>query len=208
MVGARTTVKLVTPLVPVPEGVVMVSGPLSAVGGTAAVICVDPKTEMFAAGVAPKRTAVAPLKALPVMVTIVPGTPRAGWNPSIDGVTAKLPALGTEPAGSPTVILPLVAPTGTTTRSEVAERIVTELAAVPLKLTLFTVARFAPVTVTAVPIGPAAGAKLLIVGARITTKSDGLVAMPAGVVTTTRPVTAVAGTVVVIVLASTTVKVG
>ena len=134
----------------------------------------DPVTEMFAASTAPTRTAVAPVKAWPVMVTVVPGAPREGWKPSIEGVTAKLPALSTCPAGPTTVILPEVAEAGTTARSDVAERIVTELAMVSLKLTLVTLARFVPLTVTEVPMGPAAGVKLLIVGARITMKSAGL----------------------------------
>ena len=94
------TVKL-DELVAVPDGVVTVIAPVAAPAGTVAVICVDELTVKVAV-VPPKRTAVAPVKFVPVITTDVPGAPLVGEKPVIVGgvgaVTSKLPALVPVPA--------------------------------------------------------------------------------------------------------------
>jgi hypothetical protein len=68
--GPIVTVKLVA-LVAVPAGVVTLMGPLDAPEGTLAAICVAEMTVKRAPTPA-NFTAVAPLKSVPVMVTVVP----------------------------------------------------------------------------------------------------------------------------------------
>ena len=63
-------------------------------------------------------TAVAPVKFVPLIVTLVPIAPFAGVNAVIVGcdggvATVKLPALFAEPAGVVTLNGPVVAPAGT-----------------------------------------------------------------------------------------------
>jgi hypothetical protein len=181
---------------------------VTAVGGTTALTWVG-ATAVGVTVTEPNRTADAPASAWPVMITVVPVTPREGCRASMEGVTVKLATLVVEPAGSTTLSLPLVAPAGTTTRTDVADSTVTESAATPLTLTLVTVARFVPVIVTVVPMGPVVGVKLVTVGGRITMKSAGLVVVATGVVTVMRPVSAAIGTVVVMdVPSGATLKIG
>src|SRR5439155_24717072 len=78
-------------------------------------------------------------------------------------VTVKLVALSTLPPSVTTLILPVVAPLGTVTLTLAAVSWVT-VALVPLNVTLVAPSRFVPVTVTAVPGGPADGLKPAIVG--------------------------------------------
>jgi hypothetical protein len=98
-------------LVAVPPGVVTASGPVVALAGTVAVICVLEST-WNAAAMPSNRTAVAPVKLLPVMTTLAPGSPLWGVNPPMRGVTVKVPALVTGPNAVPTRIGPVVAPAG------------------------------------------------------------------------------------------------
>ena len=86
-----------------------------------------------------------------------------------------------------------------------AELTVNELAAKPLKVTLLAPVRLVPVIVTIVPLGPLMGVKLVIVGT-VTVKLLVLVAVPFAVVTATRPVAALAGTVAVMLVDELTVK--
>jgi hypothetical protein len=60
-------------------------------------------------------TAVAPVKAVPLIVTLVPTDPLVGVNPVMVGgtVTVKVPLLVAVPAGVVTLIVPVVAPAGT-----------------------------------------------------------------------------------------------
>ena len=62
-----------------------------------------------------KLTAVAPVKALPVRVTIVPTGPLAGVKELMTGksVTVKVAALVAVPVDVVTLIFPVVAPEGT-----------------------------------------------------------------------------------------------
>ena len=69
-----------------PLGVVTVTSAVPEPAGLVAVICVGPSNEKLAAGVAPKLTAVAPVKSVPVIVTLVP--PAAGPDDGLTLVTA------------------------------------------------------------------------------------------------------------------------
>lgn len=103
-----------------------------------------------------------------------------------------------------TVIFPEVAPDGTVVVIELA--VLAETAAlVPLNITEFSdgiVLKFVPVMVTAVPIGPPDGEKLVIVGKTVVwiVKSFALVAVLPATVTEIFPVVVPEGTVVVIVV--------
>src|SRR4051794_31393110 len=74
--GAAVTVKLAA-LVAVPPGVVTLIAPVAAPAGTVAVICV-PETTVNPAGEPANRTAVAPPRFVPVIVTTVDSGPLAG----------------------------------------------------------------------------------------------------------------------------------
>ena len=76
MDGLRVTLKLVE-LVATPDGVDTVIRPVAAPFGTIAVICVSVFTVKLAASPA-KRTAVAPVKPRPVIVTVLPTGPLFG----------------------------------------------------------------------------------------------------------------------------------
>ncbi len=74
-------------VVEVPPGVVTVTSTMPALpAGEVAVICVAPFTVKLVAAVPPKDTAVAPLSAVPVIVTLVP--PAAGPEGGLTPVTA------------------------------------------------------------------------------------------------------------------------
>ena len=76
-----------------------------------------------------------------------------------------------------------------------------------MNFTLVAPLKFEPVTMTELPTGPLAGAKLVIAGAGGTTVNDvALVATPPGVVTVIAPVVALPGTDVVICVAEFTVN--
>jgi len=156
-----------------------------------------------------KRTLVAPVKLVPVIVTAVPTGPLIGENDVIVGAggTVKSVALVAVPPGVVRVIRPVVAPAGTEVFTCVAETTV-KVAAVPLKRTLVVPVKLVPVIVTAVPTGPLAGENEVIVGAGGTTvKSPALVPVPDGVVTVILPLVAPAGTAVLICVGEITVKV-
>jgi hypothetical protein len=100
------------PLVPVPPGVVTVNGPVVAPAGTVAWITVADVTVNVAA-VPLNRTAVAPVKFAPVIVTLAPTSPLVGVKLVILGATVKLAALVAAPPGAVTLSGPVVAPAGT-----------------------------------------------------------------------------------------------
>jgi hypothetical protein len=104
------------PLVAVPPGVVTVNGPVVASAGTVARIVVAEVT-VNVATLPANRTAVAPLKFVPLMVTLVPAGPLAGVKLVIVGAlsvtTVKFVALVAVPAGVVTLSAPVVAPAGT-----------------------------------------------------------------------------------------------
>jgi len=112
------TVKFVE-LWPVPFGVVTAILPVVAPLGTFAWIWVLELTVKLVADVPLNFTAVAPVKFVPVIVTLVPTGPLVGLNDVTVGglpppvVTVKLVELVPVPFGVVTLIVPLVAPEGT-----------------------------------------------------------------------------------------------
>src|SRR6266480_2841072 len=205
IVGGLMTVKLAA-LLAVPSEVVTLIGPLVAPAGTVAVIAVAEPTVKLAL-VPLNSTALAPVKLVPLMVTLVPTGPLPGVKLVIVGglITVKLAALLAVPPGVVTLIGPLVAPAGTVAVIAVAEFTV-KLALVPLNSTAEAPLKLVPLIVTLVPTGPLLGVKLVIVGGLITVKLLALLAVPSGVVTLIGPLVAPAGTVVVIAVAELTVK--
>src|SRR6266545_4657612 len=162
-----TTVKFMA-LVPVPPGVVTLILPVTAPTGTAAVICVAEFTTKLARA-PPNRRSVAPVKAVPVIVTAVPVLPLVGENEEIVGagtVTVKLALLVSVPPGVVTVILPVVAPVGTFVSIRVPwEFTVTGDALTPLNCTAVAPAtKPLPLIWTAVPTGPLFGENEVMVG--------------------------------------------
>src|SRR6185436_17543026 len=196
-------------LVAVPPNVATLILPVVAPAGTVVLICVRDRTLKVAA-VPLKRTLVVPVKSDPVMVTAAPTRPLVGENEEIvgaGGMTVKSPALVAVPPGVVTLILPVVAPAGTVVLICVLDTTL-KVAAVPLKLTLVVPVKADPVMVTTAPTRPLVGENEEIVGAGgMTVKSPALVAVPPGVVTLILPVVAPAGTVVLICVLDTTLKV-
>lgn len=104
-------------LVAVPEGVVTEMAPVVAPVGTVVLIWLS-ETTVNVAGVALNLTAVAPVKAVPVMVTAIPGDPDVGENEVIagaplDALTVNDCGLVPVPTAFVTAIGPVVAPAGT-----------------------------------------------------------------------------------------------
>jgi hypothetical protein len=163
------TVKFVE-LVAVPLGVVTEIGPVVAPEGTVALIRVAFCTVKVVAETPLKRTAVAPVKFVPLIWTEVPIGPLVGLNDVIVGapvvVTVKFVELVAVPSGLVTAIGPVVAPDGTVDVIFCALSIV-NVADVPLKVTLVTFGplKLWPWIVTEVPTGPLAGENEVIVGA-------------------------------------------
>src|SRR5207237_10187667 len=122
--------------VPVPAELVTVILPVVAPVGTVALICVSEFTVNVVAAVLLKLTPVAPVKPVPVSVTLVPVGPLTGVNEVMLGttVTVKLVALVPVPAALVTVIFPVVAPVGTVALICVSEFTVNVVAAVLLML--------------------------------------------------------------------------
>ena len=146
------TVKLPV-LVAVPSSVVTVMGPLGAPTGTVVVIVPELLTVKLA-GCPLNETAVAPVKFVPVIVTLVPAGPLAGAKDDRAGVTVKRVVVTKGPPGVVTEIGPVVAPAGTVVVI-VPEGSTVKAAATPLNET--AVAPVKPVTVTLVPTGPKIG---------------------------------------------------
>lgn len=139
-----------------------------------------------------KVTLVAPVKLVPVRITVVPTGPLVGVKLVRLGATVKLVALVLVPPALMTVKAPVLAPEGTVAVIWVGESTV-KVAGVPLKLRLVAPVKLSPTIVTGVPTEPLLGLKLLMVGA--TVKLSRLDAVPPGVVTEIGPVVAPLGTV-------------
>ena len=121
IVGGLTTVNELL-LVAVPPGVVTLSGPVVAPAGTVAWIAVAELTVKLA--LTPlKATAVAPVRLVPLMVTLAPTGPLVGAKLVIvgSGTTVNAVLLVAEPPGVVTLSGPVVAPTGTVAWIAVAE---------------------------------------------------------------------------------------
>ncbi len=204
-VRATLIVKLLV-LVAVPAGVVTLTRPVVAPAGTVAWIAVAELTVKLP--LTPlNATAVAPVKLVPLMVTLVPTTPLAGAKLAIVGglTTVNELLLVAVPPGVVTLSGPVVAPAGTVAWIAVAELTV-NVALTPLNATAEAPVKFVPLIVTLIPTAPLVGAKLAIVGGLTTVNELLLVAVPPGVVTLSRPVVAPAGTVAWIAVAELTVK--
>ena len=193
-VGGFTTVKLLA-LLAVPPAVVTLIVPLEVPAGTVAVIAVAEFTAKLAL-VPLNRTAVAPMKFAPLIVTLAPTGPLVGVKLEIVGglMTVKLFALLAVPPEVVTLIGPLEAPAGTVAVMAIAE-FTAKLALVPLNSTAVAVVKFVPLIVTLVPTGPLVGVKLEMVGGLMTVKLLALLAVPPAVVTLIGPLEAPAGTV-------------
>lgn len=193
-------------LTPVPLAVVTPILPSFAPDGTTATIWVADWT-VKVADTPSKVTAVAPVKFEPVIVTSVPTRPFAGENDVITGTgaTVKSSVLVALPAELVTVIGPVVAPEGTTALIRVPDTTV-KVAPTPLKATEDVPAKFVPVMVTVLPTAPMDGENEEMVGTAVTMKSVALVPVPLPVVTVILPVVAPLGTLVVICVEVSTVK--
>src|SRR5439155_364172 len=154
-VGAGITVKAVA-LVAVPPGVVTLMSPVVAPLGTVAWMAVGEVTEKLTALVPLNVTAVVPVKAVPLIVTVLPTAPLVGVKlVSVGaGITVKAVALVAVPPGVVTLIWPLVAPLGTVAAIEVEEVTVKLTALVPLNVTAVVPVKAVPLIVTVVPTAP------------------------------------------------------
>ena len=189
-------------LVPVPVGVVTLMRPVVAPAGAVAVILIAVLT-VKVAEVPLNVTDVAPVKFVPLMITLVLTGPRAGEKLLTRGATVKLLELVAVPADVVTLIGPVVALAGTVALIWVL-RLPLKAAEVPLNLTAVVPVKFAPVMVTLAPTAPLGGATLVIRGATVNLLA--LVAVPSGVVTLMSPVVAPVGTVAVILIGVLAVK--
>jgi len=166
IVGEFVIVKLVSE-VAVPFSVVTVILPAVVLFATTAVICVSLSTVKLAAAVVLKRTTVAPVKFVPVIVTEFPATPPVGLKLEIVGALriVKFVDDAAVPLGVPTRILPVVVPAATVAVIWVALSTEKLAAGLLLKVSAVAPLKFVPVIVTAVPVTPDAGVKLEMVGA-------------------------------------------
>jgi hypothetical protein len=166
IVGRAATVKLLADT-PVPFAVVTLIGPLVVPVATVAVILVGLLTVNVVALVELNFTAVAPVKFVPVIVATVPTGPAVGLKLVTVGgsVTVKSVADPAVPPPVKTVIFPVLDPLGTVAVIWVALLILKLVDAFALNMTAVAPVKFVPETVTTVPEGPEAGAKLEIVGA-------------------------------------------
>ena len=154
-----------------------------------------------------KVTEVAPVKFVPLIVTLVPTDPLVGERPVMVGglTTVNALELVAVPPAVVTLIGPVVTPAGTIARIAVAE-VTVKLALTELKVTEVAPVKFVPPMITLVPTGPLVGAKLVIVGGSTTVNALLLVAVPPAVVTLIGPVVTPAGTSARIEVAEVTVK--
>lgn len=153
-------------------------------------------------------TELAPVNALPLIVTMVPALPEVGLNEETAGITPKLVELVVLPSGVVTVTGPVSAPDGTVAVIFVSDTTV-NAAARPLNATELAPVRALPLTVTDDPTVAEDGETPETAGAgwAVTVNGAELVPVPEGVVTETGPVVAPGGTVAVVWLSEFTVKV-
>jgi hypothetical protein len=134
MVGAVAALNVKPASNAVPPGVVTITLP-EVPAATTAVIIVEETTVNEVAGVPPKVTAVAPVKFVPVMVTVAPEAADVGLKDVMVGIWMKVnPARDAVPPGAVTITLP-EAPVATTAVMTESETVVYEVAAVPPKVT-------------------------------------------------------------------------
>src|SRR6476660_6907698 len=150
-------------------------GPVVAPAGTVVVIV----PELLTVNVAPaplNRTAVAPVKFVPVIVTPVPPPPLAGAKEVMAGVTVKRVVVIKGPLlGVVTVMGPVVAPAGTVVVIVPGGPSVT-VAATPLNDTAVAPVNVGSVIVTPVPTRPKVGVNgLKLIPSRKATMSSAVV---------------------------------
>src|SRR4051812_25392495 len=151
-------------LVPVPAAAVTSTGPLVVPASTPAVICLSESMSTNEAGVPLKVTLLTPVKQLPLIVTVVPTGPLAGFRlfTTGAGIVSGL-ELNAAPFGESASVGPVVA-FGTTAVNVVpsALEVLCDVAVVPWNLTRPRFWRYLPVTVTVVPGQPFVGLILVI----------------------------------------------
>jgi hypothetical protein len=145
-----------------------------------------------------KVTALTPVKPVPVITTLVPTGPLVGLNEVILGWTVKFVELVAVPPGVVTAIGPVPAFIGTGAVICVSKFTVKLVAVTPPKVTAVAPVKPVPVITTEVPTGPIVGLNEVIVGrGAVTSKLDGLMAVPSESVTSMLPSLAPEGTVTV-----------
>ena len=152
-------------LVAVPPGVVTEIVPLVAAFGTVADMWLASVTEKVA-DVPLNFTLVAPVKSVPVIVTLAPTNPLVGEKLVIVGTATanvKLLAETAVPCGVTMEIFPVTAPLGTTAVTVVALTAINAAAAPPI-VTEVAPLKFVPVIVTELPTAPLVGLKLVMLG--------------------------------------------
>lgn len=177
--------------------------------GTVARTCVLETTVKIEATVPLKETMVTPVKLEPLIVTSVPIDPLVGVNEVMDGgrITVKFVLLLPVPRPLVTLIVPVVAPTGTVAAICVSE-FIAKVAAVPLNATFVAAAKLPPVNVTLLPMIPLVGVNAVIDGGPVTVKLLELLPVAAELVTLIVPVLAPLGTLARICVAESTTKPG
>ena len=158
-----------------PPGVVTVTSTTPVPAGSSAVIVVSETTVKLVAGVVPKSTAVAPVKAIPVIVTVVP--PDCGPSVGLMLVTVgaavyvnwSAEEVADVPPGVVTVTSTTPVPGGSSAVIVVSETTVKLVAGVMPKSTAVAPVKAVPVIVTVVPpvTGPSVGLMLVTVGAAV-----------------------------------------
>ena len=209
MLGGPAAVTVKVGPIACPPGVITCTGPGDAVGGTVAVIWVALFTTKLVALVRLKRTPVAPVKSVPVIVTDDPNAPNSGATMEMvgGGSTMKLEDEVPVPMVFVTATGPVAASAGTVKKIRVSLEVL-ELAGTLPSVTPVAPVKFVPVTVTVLPIPPAKGEKPLTVGtpALTTMNGEAVEADPLGPETLICPVSALGGTAVLIWVAETTVN--
>jgi hypothetical protein len=189
---------------PVPPGVVTDTAPPNVPEATTAVIRVAETITKLDAATPPKLTAVAPVKFVPLMVTVAPAPTLVGVKlVTVGGGISTKPARLPVPPGVVTETLPL-APVATTAVICVGETTVKLAAVTPPKRTELAPLKFVPVRLTVIPVPALAGVKLVIVGGEINVKPCSE-AVPVCVEMETAP-SAPEASVATICVAETTVK--
>ena len=119
-----------------------------------------------------KFTAVAPVKAFPVIVTEVPTVPEVGENEETVGTTPNEAALVPAPAGVLIAMGPVRALEGTVAVTWESD-FTLNFADTPLKVTDVDPVNPVPLMVTFVPTGPEVGLKLVMDGGEEATATNG-----------------------------------
>jgi hypothetical protein len=164
--GSASTNVNVPAEVAVPPGVVTLILPVVP-SPTTAVIVVAFTTLNDVAAVPPNETAVAPVKYVPVIVTVIPGAAVVGVKDVMVGASINVnPASDPVPSGVVTITLP-EAPDPTTAVMVSAESTIYDAAAVPPKDTAEAPVKSVPVIVIVAPAIATVGVKFVTVGVSV-----------------------------------------